>query len=466
MSLICEDKEQQIRDTVATCRKKCTKQNIFALAGTIGYDAAHLHPERRLVADLLRGVVGKYKEAWQVQLFLTEIDQCSVNELLRWLEELLERPACKHITTPGKSELYLRLETDASKFGYGIVIKHKPTESAVWTVVYQDASAWKASQRNHHVNRQEGFALMIGLRIVASFIEFARKATTGNMKFSSFVEVATDSTTALSWARTGESLAALSFKSVERRQILMLAEALHSELNALEKCSTAVRLFHIQGESNTEADGLSRLLYRQIPGGKTLGTILAKELIVPDDVIARVHEKEENSLVLLASTCVDLTQLLEKLAWFGASLGGRSESTDIFAFDSLARFARACQRVARPGNIKQFILVDDVYMHEEMKFTGELAKKFVIPSNDKLERVRELILRFYHKRNQHRGRKYDIAFMHNSSPFFLEGITKSVALMNARCLLCARKNAKARTPVGAPPQVIQRAITLPPFARV
>ena len=462
-------------ELVKQVQTNATKKLIFTLAGIIGYDPAHLHPERRLIADLLRSIVGKYQVAWTQVLELQECDQMVVDDLLKWLLSLNDSD-CNHKTTPGKN-LHLRLETDASKFGMGFVLKHRNAPNMPWVDIYSDASAWKRVQRNYHVNRLESFALLLGLRVVTMFLEFIRDSCLGPEGPVVLVEVYSDSTTALAWARTGEPQ--VNYKSIEMRQIQSLAESLHCELKLLRKLAGEVTISHIPGTANSEGDRLSRLLYRDLKG-TCLGDRVHQGKLPRDSVVQMVTEESKPTLVRsIAEDCRTLTDLLLSLrqaakafmCWGGrarieltASEGGSSE-VDVFAPHVIGILGRAAQVVSSPKDKNQYICVEDVYYLEQSLFTGDIIRRVVIPNHIELIRVRELIVRHFHEKNHHRGSRFDAGSL-AMSVFKLEGVHSVVKSVIAKCLLCARKNAILRKGMAAAVQTVKREVCLPPFSRV
>lgn len=464
MALECDD--VTISELVERVRKNPTKKEFFALAGRVGYDPSHLHPERRLIADILRSVVGKYQTSWTQKIETTRDDEAVVDELLGWLLEV-GQAGCMHTTTPGY-RMFFRIETDASKYGMGVVIRHRSDPQAPWSVLYMDATAWKRVQRNYHVNRLEAYAMLIGLRVLGLFLDFVREANLGKGEVPTEVEVHSDSTTALAWARTGEPQ--VGYKSIEMRQILALAESLHLELRNL-RGKAGVVLHHIQGDLNRDGDRLSRLLYRPL-GNRCLGDFVQvpKKQAAADEKICKVEEKQ-SFLSLLAEESRDLPELLDRVhRWSLAfsSWGGRAgpePSTEGGLQGGMWELGKMSQALFRPRKDHMYTMINGVYVVEQTLFNGEVVRRIVIPNQKELVRVRELICRFYHGQNQHRGVKFDVANL-TTSTFHLEGVFRAVQSIIAKCWTCARKNAILRKALCQPVQTVPRVITFPPFSRI
>jgi hypothetical protein len=97
----CDSREEQILALMDILRERVTKQKAFALAGLLGYDALGGHAERRLIADVIRSLVGKYirPKKWTEELILNPEDLKVFSELLGWSSAILREP-CRHRTLP------------------------------------------------------------------------------------------------------------------------------------------------------------------------------------------------------------------------------------------------------------------------------------------------------------------------------------------------------------------------------
>lgn len=463
----CEDRREETQEKLRRLYTHVTKKDVFALAGVLGYDVILNHPESRIIADLLRSVVGKYRDDWKRTLALQPEDQQFVKHLLDWAMEIMTSPACSHVTEPQRDKIRFRLETDASKYGFAYVLKHV-SASGKPCLVHEGTGRWKKAQLNYHVNRWEGYALLMGLRTLSMFLQFLNESRLGGEL--PIVEIAayTDSTTALSWAKRGSIDCQVSYKSLEYRSILMLAEALKQEMDLLTALGATVTLTHIEGTGNSDADRLSRLLYRPI-GGEPMGALLnAKKTEI--ETAAAVKDDEEPLIELLARDSYDLRQLLHRLACLRtghARLGGRLDdwidALDPWGEENLTFLGKIAQRAGVIPHRKQYVEREGILIHEQTAFNGRTKKQIVIPAG--LGELKVLILKYYHRKNGHRGKRYDIG---NSSdvPFYLEGIHTTATTVIRRCITCSVKNAPMRSGFAAPVQTIARDTSLPPFTRV
>lgn len=464
-----------------------TKKFVFAIAGIIAFDVGHCHPELRMIADLMRKLIGKYKDAWEAPLTLESDDKFVFDYLLDWLERQVNATCDPHITNPVTPEAipHFKLETDASMFAYSVVLYVRDANETIWRRIYADACVLKPARFKHHINRNEAFALLIGMRIVAMFLDFIKESRLGDSPdpFSANLEIWTDSTTALAWTRTGSAGPSTNFKTVEWRQIVMLAEALHSEYKILKSLIPNLKINHVKGSENTEADELSRLLHRQIgPDNKPLGNYFFRnknlKLEANSDEIGKIDcEKSyggEFLLELLARHCFNLEQLLDQLALV-ANLGGKDSDTaspEFYGnFDrKIWLLADRMQRVAEIKNKNKYVKIErygfDVLCYQEVKFTGEQVDRVVIPGDSGFKRVRELVAKYFHSKYFHRGYRYDMARI-NESNLYLEGLTSAVRSFISKCLICARKNSHNLPKAFAmAPQTYPRELTLPAFSRI
>jgi len=466
VSVKCDQRTQAIHDSIEKLSNRISKREVFALAGLLGYDAIAGHAEKRLVADVIRSLTGRYntKRSWNDVIELCSQDHMIFQDLLAWTKDCMNQ-TCEHVTRPSQNKILLRLETDASKFGLGFVLKHRGSDADGWSVVAEAAGKWKPAQMNHHVNRQEGYSLLVGIRTTVFFLEFLENARCGDSSALDIrVEVMTDSTTAISWAQRGAIDCQIDYKSVELRQILMLAEALHMEIAELRKRVSSVTLRHVEGKENEEADRLSRLLYRSI-GGKPLGGLLRKETKEVDRVSLVKQTPIEPLVETLARDSASLDQLLYRLTCLvgHTRLGGRinEEQPDPWETRTLRYLARVSQRGWKPK--AAYVEEDGIYYNEHTQIDGSLVRRLVIPEH--VENVSRLIARHYHSANAHRGARFDMAALF-STPFFLERASSVISRMVAACLICARKNASSRKSAISAVQTVERDVSLPPFSRV
>lgn len=482
VSFICEDEKrrQQIMDLIAAVRAQVTKSNVFALAGVAAYDPAHLHPERRVVSDVLRMVIGKYRDPWRHKLQLSASDQQALDQLLAWLDELVVGSHCVHVTVPNAAVAFFRVETDASKFGYSLVIKFRSSVDQQWQTVHADAGIWKKGELRWHVNRHEAFALMLGMRTLAVYLDYLLASRLPNTPFITHVEVTSDSTTAVSWAKTGAAgPVGKHFKAIEWRQQTNLADAVQSELLHLQSIVSSISINHIAGEANVCADRLSRLLYREVEEGVSFGAFvfskqmlaMAEDTAVADKaaLVVEVRDVDRPLVDQLASDCFELPQLLYRVACMKAAWGGEEsvgfDEFDCFSPAAISMFGRIVQRVAESKYKEKYVSHGGVWYYQEVRFTGEEVLRVVIPNHRSIDSVRELIVRYYHRKTGHRGYKFDTASL-NSSLFYIEGLVQVSRAVNSKCLICARKNASLKAAYAMPVQTVSREMSLPAFSRV
>jgi hypothetical protein len=129
--------------------------------------------------------------------------------------------------------------------------------------------------------------------------------------------------------------------------------------------------------------------------------------------------------------------------------------------------AWSCQRAARAavGGIlrrKEYVGANILYYEVELH-TGEKRQQLVIPKI--CTNVARLIAKHYHRRNVHRGRKFDLSAL-ASSHFYIESVWTAVSHVIQNCLLCSLKNAGKDRRYATAIHVVPRELSLPALSRV
>jgi hypothetical protein len=449
-----------------------TKKQIFALAGTMGYDPAMTHPERRLLADIWRMVAGQKSQQWNEVLRWSAEEKRIIEELKIWTNELLTCSPCHHTTKPSQI-CHLKLQTDASQYGYSFCVEHRGSPDDKWLPFQSTAGLWKKAHMAYHVNRKESLALLKGLRHVALFVESIFEAALPRTEPFITVEIATDSTTALAWAKGGTVDPRTSTKSVEFRVLCDLAAALHMEVQILRKKCQVVKLYHVAGQENSEADRLSRLGYRLVDG-KPIASLLRKQNQTKDetsevasDTVCRTEESRPPSIELLARDSRDLDQLLYRLRCLYQSIEHATREDDVLtavAEDDFKLLAHSCQKAFRTTRGNEYVRDESsgLWCFEVQLFTGEKKRQLVIPKD--CEYVARLIAKHFHRKSGHRGRRHDMATV-ACSAFYVESPLRPVIQTIRNCLICSKKNAPVRPSQATAPWVMPRNLQLPAFAR-
>ncbi|KAF4667093.1 hypothetical protein FOL47_003744 [Perkinsus chesapeaki] len=259
--------------------QKLTKKDYFGVSGLLSFDCAKLHARARLLADVLRSVIGGYFAdiGWDVPCDLAVLDadiRLAYLEILRWGQEIckLEAQPCSHdvaVRRVMSGPILLEVCSDASLFGGGYAI-YSDGE-----LIYEDAVRFTRSQTLHSSNRRELRVCLLALRKVAEISEYCCKSACKRRRGVS-VDVCfrSDNRPSLAWIRSG-SLKLQSSKVLERRALFRLVDSIGSELNVIRKHGT-LSLEFIPGSSNVHADALSRLLDRPVTDAadRCLGEVL------------------------------------------------------------------------------------------------------------------------------------------------------------------------------------------------
>ena len=461
-------REQRMRKCAEILNiKSPTKSQCFQLAGCLSYDPTKLHPEARLVSDILRSLVGKAcsQTGWTAPIDLQPAERKVYEALTEWIQELIHEP-CRHSVSidRGASEINLKLQVDASFLGQGSCILFRGKDEK-WTVVQADCSAWKLKQINNSINRLEATALLGGLQRISDFLSQFHASTFGRKKVINLA-IECDNATSVAWATKGPT--PIVAKSSERRAIMRLCDGLQEELQAIHDQVAQLEIKHLQGTENSIADKLSRLLQREttssMDGTKiTLGELL-RAGTKPTDKVQAVREiPEEDTRTLVEELCEDawdledaidkfsrLTEMVRR--WKGASTGNRTEARSAF-------FRSAQQELDNP---KRYNQKDGLATIEFKGFDENLKCLIVIPRKSK--NLKALVFKTFHRLNAHRGRRHTMADVNKY--FFLEGGHSTARMVLAQCLVCAKKNAASFQDPVLPVAVLGRRLDLPVFARV
>ena len=164
-----------------------------------------------------------------------------------------------------------------------------------------------------------------------------------------------DNSNVLSWLTHGPSQTCAK-SAVEWRAISRLLEALQEEASALLRVCDKIEYHHVQGELNSSADGLSRLLERQIPEENvSIGTLYqsrysrVKTGDRPDSVFL-LHQPASGSLTEdICSTAWDLNSAIKTFHEVHNAfrrLGGWRTYATLSLSESETLFYRAAQRNA------------------------------------------------------------------------------------------------------------------------
>lgn len=464
---------------------KWTKARVFAIAGLLSYDISCQHTAARLVADLLRSIIGSAcsTRGWHSPIdtaSLCPVDNLLFNALLKWAEELVHEP-CRHLVPRNDTDsVFLLLHVDASFSGYGFCLSFRHSPSAEWTTVQRECAVWKRREMSYSINRLEAMALFYALRSVALFLEHLGEALFKPGSRSLYLTVETDNAPTVTWATKGTT--GVSERSTEYRPIARLSVALDEELQILHKICKQVIIRHVAGVSN-QADSLSRLLERPVgdpAGGQTIGTLYRERTLkkpatsddvglVEDAAVESPHLVEE-----LAKISNDIEDVLQRFASFRRLLRG---------WRDVARQERAGQSdpaITRAMSWNQNYDSNDEAAFADVMNTSADDKPSRLKYNswNGVERelwrvpkrfpwVQDRIARFYHRLNAHRGARHTLSDIVAAGRWFLEGGLTAVKRLTAGCLICALKNGSlAVGPPVMPTATFARSITLPVFSRV
>ena len=448
-----------------------TKASLFSIAGVLTNDPLHIEPSRRVVGDVLRRVIGSAfsSSGWHDALDfgkLSKIDRTLFEGVRDWaLELILEdsqtAPRLSRIPIRSEGDIELLCQTDASTYGGSVLMKL----GGSGLVIYTKPLIWKKNEMSYHCNRLELIALYKGLRLCGQLVDSLVEGWMGGQAPPALrLVVETDSRVALAWAQAGP--VGVNLRVVEYREITRLAGAAQDEITDLQaKCQEFI-IRHVPGSSN-EADGPSRLLYRELGGGKgKLGPLLferetqVERTIDPTRVVAEVRPSLSASL---AGRCADIELAVQVFgemkgllrAWRERSRGeGGGAAVVVPRSEAVTAFAASAQR---PFGVEGAI-------HQDSDWDGSQLNRYVIPRGAK--EVADLIFRSYHRRSAHKGREYTAALL-KGSDWFVAGYMACASRCSRLCLTCQMKRAANEKPSASLlPQTVPREIRLSVFSRI
>ena len=439
---------EQIKEIIDEFRLKPTKRLAFALGGKISYDPMRTHSKLKVLGDILRSVIGSYKISWDTVIhYACPEDKKLVDSLLSAIQELVSLPGEPSKISGKVSDI--ALFTDASIYGYGNVIDINDS------LKLQIGGVWRKSQSSYHANRLEGLSLLRGMRYLAEFLRFKAATCFSAETLKPTIAIRTDSKTVLAWI--GGRPPTDVMNSLEYRMLTRLQKALYSEAIELKLYGT-VRISHISGSKNIDADTLSRIAadFRSFRSKKKPDPVCAIE---DDSDFPDLSTNLPDFLELMAADCYDFPQFIERFR------------SICLAFDTLCnRFGNDRDPILRLVQIlqrslhanTQYIQQDGIFFHEFTDVTGARIKRPVLPSH--FPRICELLIRTYHRQNGHRGSNYDVSFVLTRSPFFVEKSLRTCQRVISKCLICAMH--RTRPVVCEPAHTVPRDFTLPPFTRL
>ena len=470
-------------------RDSWTKAAVFGLAGLLAYDVSGQHTASRLAGDLLRSVIGSAcaSLSWHSPIrpdALSNTDRLLFRALLDWSAELATE-ACDHsMAMPADRGddciLFLRLQVDASFHGHGACLFTGSTQDGPWTLVRKECAVWKKRELNFSINRLEATALFRALRSVSFLIEHAKDSlfNPGRSRIELIVE--SDNAPSICWATKGT--ANVSSTSPEFRAISRLSCALDEEMHVLNKLCSSVALRHVPGADNAEADGLSRLLERQVGTDPecSIGSLYRERTLswkkkpkssICTDIVASVEESPRFLAEELAVTTYDIVDLNQRFAglrrilrfWRDVShqeRAGASGTPTNPTLDLLAPFG-ADDELALASSINP--TRDPTICFKA--WDGQ--ERSLLYISKQCPTIQDKVLRFYHRLNAHRGARHLLADLIKDGKFHLEGARTLATRLCRNCPTCSKKNASNNaTPPVMPTQTFPRDTTFPVFTRV
>ena len=471
-----------VSELLVDLRRKPTKRIAFALGGKISYDPMRVRPKLKVLGDMLRSIFGSLKFSWDTPVSFDRSDDKLVASILDAIEELVGLYSSTSVD-PDRSSIRtsatvnrFRISCDASIYGYGFAIKINET------VATQTASLWKRHQQSYHSNRLEGLALLRALRTICGYLEFKSSISFQTQDSSKLeIDVFTDSKSALSWANGRPPT---NFKdSVEYRMLVRLQSGLTAELAALKGLAKA-SIAHIAGESNTEADDLSRLsalfpsfrkrFFRNetdpinMLDDAKLNPVLKLSDITDFDPVLKLSDTTDfystasNWIERIASECFDFDQFLVRFSTICKSFDALRKQPVVSDSDIIKRLAQSVQVSTLDSKQRSIYVLreDGLYYHEYTDYNGALISRPVLPRAYPL--VARLLARTFHRRG-HRGVNFDVTALLTRCPMFVEGSLRVCKAIHRQCLICAMM----RTPkvLSVPASTFPRRFDLPPFSR-
>ena len=231
-----------------------TKRDFFKFGGQLGYDLPRQHAEGCLLADCLRSVVGRIKEAWHTPLQLSSIQpeslQLALKILREWALELSKiSEICSHSTPLVFSHsVPIEVFCDASSSGGAFII------SRGGCPVWEEAFRWTHTKTRWHSNRLECFTLWAAIRCLADILQCLGNCSNGNPDRPN-VFIYCDNRSSVSWARDGNTNVG---GKQQRRAMFRLIDSLGDEIRTVKQFAD-IKVVHLPGDCNVAADKLSRL---------------------------------------------------------------------------------------------------------------------------------------------------------------------------------------------------------------
>jgi hypothetical protein len=271
-------------DTEST---RLTKADFFKLGGKLGYDLPRQHAEERVLADCLRSLIGRIQIPWHLPIdlhtSLSEDGKRAVDTLRDWSAQLLHQPAvCRHSTPllESTSPLPIEVHTDASLSGGGFIVARGA--SSVW----EEAFRWTKTKVRWHSNRLECYTLWSAMRAVADILQCYGSCVPGDDERLSVV-IFCDNRSSVSWAQHGNVDVG---GKQQRRAMQRLIDAMADEVKVIRQYST-IKIVHLPGDSNANADRLSRLCSSIQP--LLEGDGMPKSMNLSDVLLADPEEEDE-----------------------------------------------------------------------------------------------------------------------------------------------------------------------------
>ena len=322
-------RKKRILNTKQLIRKgSWNKSEIFEIAGSLGYDPTGTHAQERLVADLLRALVGGTFSTcdWKSTLDLDRLDMTDrklFHSLLNWANEF-DSTCDHHIPLDrGDHRMQFLLQVDASLLGRGDCLRFRSGNSGAWTTILASCAAWGRKESAYSINRLEGISLCIAMRKTATFLTQFRDSEIGRHHISLFVQ--TDNSSALKWATKGPDPASAK-SAVEWRSICRLSEGLEQEVQVLHELTDSFEMSHIPGDGNIIADSLSRLLQRPVDDcGLSVGELFRRRYVKEVEQVQVVKEAElplSERIASVSDNLMDAITLFTKVRYIFRHKGG------------------------------------------------------------------------------------------------------------------------------------------------
>jgi hypothetical protein len=486
---------------VEDLRIRPTKAKVFEICGILSYDPLRVHLEEKLISDLLRSVVGCYGD-WQGPLDLNEfsaVDLQLYQAIISRIAEIVhEHDSCDHrfaLPQRGSGTETLRLVTDASHSGAGFLIQIQTGEHD-WSTIFADAWWHKRDELKHHSNRLEASCLFRGMRCLSKFIEYSLNSrSNSSVNRSLTLLIQTDNTSALAWAQKPPNSDGYESRAIER-----LSEALRAELFHLKSLCSSLKIGHIAGILNNEADKLSRYLSKFAPmvqardrdraSRKAKPKPLMQDLRsrvpamdVPDVVRRTSHRNEKVAAILnghhrpyrswiedVAQTCYGFPNLcfMVAIARYAFRIWSCSaqkkalpacpdlyKDEDELAAIRLSQTNMVAADIANEGQLHYDPGSDIIYLQRALP-TGQYQFVPYIPASSI---VHSMILRDAHRKTMHMGVDFTLV---QTQRFGLQRPIKRTMSLIQTCIHCQMKNASQK--INGPVHMISNISDCPPFS--